>query len=67
MIKSILFIGAFFFSFYSLSQLITTQSQTKSKIIQAELGDNFDYINQILKLKDQEKIQARIPFIFEIK
>ena len=32
MIKSILFIGAFFFSFYSLSQLITTQSQTKSKI-----------------------------------
>ena len=42
-------------------------SQTKSKIIQAELGDNFDYINQILKLKDQEKIQARIPYIFEIK
>ena len=32
MIKSILFIGAFFFSFYSLSQLITYQSQTKSKI-----------------------------------
>lgn len=42
-------------------------SQTKSKIIQNELGVNFDYINQIIKLKDQEKIQTRIPYIFEIK
>ena len=50
-----------------LQQLFDNSNDVESSILERELGDSYMFVDYIRSLKNMKGVQARVPFVIEIK